>query len=289
MKEETHVISQFFKPTEKFPANHPAQIKIDNCLRNFLLGGTYPVSMVEDKGFWDFVHELNPRASIPCRTTMRKRINQVWPSMREKIMKQVEKTGSCHITMDIWSSQGCAASYLGMTIHFFDLEKNALQSYAVSCEEFPSPHTGERIAETIKNICENIGIWSKVSYIVADNGANMQCAIKKIQAEDQPSEDSEDEDEDKDEDEEEDEEEDARAKKKKTQAEGEVEDKFPELLPPLEETDIEDLVQREEEIFNSVTCMGKQSGKCFSHTMQLAVGKGIEWESLTVQESPEKS
>ena len=110
-----------------------------------------------------------------------------------------------------------------------------------------------------------------MSYIVADNGANMQCAIKKIHAEDQPSEDSEDEDED----EEEDEEEDAGAKKKKTQAEGEVEDKFPELLPPLEETDIEHLVQREEEIFNSVTCMGKQSGKCFSHTMQLAVGKAL--------------
>lgn len=274
-KEEAQGITQFFKPTEKYAYNHPAQIKLDNILRDFLLGGTYPVSMVEDPGFRAYVSALNPRAGVPCRATMRKRINHVWPTIRSRIVEQVAKARCCHITTDIWSSQGCAASYLGMTVHFYDLEKNCLKSYAVSCEEFPSPHTGERIAQAIQNICENLSIWNKVSYIVADNGANMQCAIKMIRAEDQQQpelEDSEDEDEDDDED-------GAEGERKPQIAREDMEEKEPELLPPLDASDIEELEKTAQDIQEHVTSMGKQSGKCFSHTMQLAVGKALNGKS----------
>ena len=71
-----------------------------------------------------------------------------------------------------------AASYLGITIHFFNPETRTRAAHTIACREFPNPHTGEMIAEKILDICKEFKINEKVDYILCDNGSNMAASFK---------------------------------------------------------------------------------------------------------------
>ncbi|EFN72128.1 Putative AC9 transposase, partial [Camponotus floridanus] len=84
------------------------------------------LSIVEDKGFIDFIKALNPRYAIPSRKIM---TNSILPECCE-IAKQnlkdlLEKVHSVSLTIDGWTSTA-NESYLGITCHFFELLNSSI-------------------------------------------------------------------------------------------------------------------------------------------------------------------
>lgn len=109
--------------------------------------------------------------------------------MKKLMMTSVSKI---HLTADIWSKKGLATSYLVVTAQFLiendtnindKIEKCwEMTSCVLELSEFPTPHTGLRIAIEILRIIKDWGIPDRVGFILTDNGANMIRSFKDAKA-----------------------------------------------------------------------------------------------------------
>lgn len=66
-------------------------------------------------------------------------------------------------------------SYLTVRCHFVFSEK--LEARVLATKELFGSHTGENIANDLKNILTGWNIITKVVTVISDNGANMKRAI----------------------------------------------------------------------------------------------------------------
>uniref|UniRef100_A0A1X7U5U4 DUF659 domain-containing protein n=1 Tax=Amphimedon queenslandica TaxID=400682 RepID=A0A1X7U5U4_AMPQE len=103
----------------------------------------------------------------------------------ENIQAKLNNAVAISLCADIWSKTGMSASVLGVTAHFFTLNSNKRHSICIALKRFPSPHTGTRIAELIRNIVDG---WElpreKLFRVLTDNGSNMVAASKTTNNED---------------------------------------------------------------------------------------------------------
>ena len=83
------------------------------------------------------------------------------------------------ITMDIWSKKGLAASYLGLTAHFFLKKDHCRHRLTLAVRRFPSPHTADKVEQMVCEILEEWGIsHQQMSVILTDNGSNLVAAFQ---------------------------------------------------------------------------------------------------------------
>lgn len=69
--------------------------------------------------------------------------------------------------------------FLGVTAHFMEIDRSnpRLQTVLLSCERFTGSHTGQRISDAFKEICDYFYIKQKIDYIICDNASNMKKAF----------------------------------------------------------------------------------------------------------------
>ena len=103
------------------------------------------LSIVENPEFRDLLLTLDKRYQVPGRKKISKEIDSVCASMTTNIQSLLSKARKINICADIWSKPGMTASFLGVTSHF--IVENKRHSICLAVRRFPSPHTGERIAE----------------------------------------------------------------------------------------------------------------------------------------------
>lgn len=108
----------------------------------------------------------DPHYQVPTRNTVRKYVNCTWPKFKSVIMDSAARAEEVHATADIWSTRACNSSCLGITIHFYDPVTKKREAFAIACREFPSPHTGSRIAALVQEIAEQFGIFSKLRLVL---------------------------------------------------------------------------------------------------------------------------
>ena len=162
----------------KYTYQDPRQKKITKDIALLISTTTLPVSVVSAPCFKKLVTGLNPHARVPERKMMRKEINQIWDQLRGALQKAINIARKVSITCDIWTSKNMVASYLGITIHFFNSQTRTRAAHRIACREFPNPHTGQEIAKKILDICKEFQMDDKVEYISCDNGSNMVASFK---------------------------------------------------------------------------------------------------------------
>jgi hypothetical protein len=121
-----------------------------------------PTSLVDNPAFRNVLEIAEPQYKLPTRNTIKKYVNSKWPGMKPVIVKNAAGASEVHATADIWTTRACKASCLGITVHFFNPASKKRESFAIACREFPSPHTGIRIAALLKEILHEFGIFTKL-------------------------------------------------------------------------------------------------------------------------------
>ncbi len=65
-----------------------------------------PVSIVEDKGFLDFVRVLDPKYNPPsCRTIMCDHLPHFYKSKQQQLIEELDGIKHCCLTTDMWTSR----------------------------------------------------------------------------------------------------------------------------------------------------------------------------------------
>ena len=152
---------------------------IDHALIIFLIFSFSPFSIVLNKYFRNFVHELNPEYRLPDRKTLNKLLWQLYDEFKENSIKYFKTIKWVHSTCDTWTS--CSNNnYLGITLHFLN-DFYELKSFTLSLKNVIGDHTAENLNFHLKSVFEEFCINNKVVSINSDNANNMRKVMRLYQ------------------------------------------------------------------------------------------------------------
>ncbi|XP_055051262.1 E3 SUMO-protein ligase ZBED1-like [Misgurnus anguillicaudatus] len=132
-----------------------------------------PFSTVEKSGYKKLIHVLDPRYVLPGRKYFSKTaIPKLYVMCKESVQQEILSAKYFATTSDLWSSR-TSEPYISLTIHFIDNEWG-LKTRCLETAYFPEDHTGEVIAEGLKEALLSWGlIEDKMVCITTDSGANV--------------------------------------------------------------------------------------------------------------------
>ncbi|XP_053556003.1 zinc finger BED domain-containing protein 4-like [Bombina bombina] len=159
------------------PISPIRQRKVDEELTKMVALDLRPFSIVNDKGFWNFVKAIDPSYIFPNRKTLSATLLlQLYDKIKAELMVKVSNASAVCLTTDCWTSR-TATSYMAVTCHYID-DNFKLLSSLLDCFSFTDRHTADNMAAELKNICEEWGITNKVVACVSDNASNIKAAIR---------------------------------------------------------------------------------------------------------------
>lgn len=170
-KEITSFIPRKLRPEEKH--------KIDQSLMTLFTKDFQPFTIIEDEGFKEFVHRLNPSYSLPSRKLVSNTmLLNMFDKSVSKIKSYVKEQGKvvC-ITTDNWTSRN-TESFIAVTIHFIN-DDFKLISVLLDCTVMFGSHTGQQLSTEILRILEEWDLKDKVIMGVSDNASNICSAFEK--------------------------------------------------------------------------------------------------------------
>lgn len=97
----TITIDTFFKKNECYESGSERKENLDKALMAMIATDVQPFSIVEDKGFREFVKALDPRYKLPSRTTLQNVMAvNLYSSIKNSLKGVLNEMEQCAITMD---------------------------------------------------------------------------------------------------------------------------------------------------------------------------------------------
>lgn len=164
--------------TKKTPYDKKSGKMITNSVTSFIARSMLPIQSVEKDGFQEMLQTLDPRYNLPSRRYFSETaLPKLYESCRQTLSHKLQKVTYYATTSDLWSSR-TSEPYLSLTIHFVD-EEWQLQSFCLQTSYFPEDHTGELIAQGLK---DTLSSWSfddeHMVCMTTDSGANVVSALR---------------------------------------------------------------------------------------------------------------
>jgi len=157
--------------------NSTEKKKINESFLKLFYQDLQPFSITEDKGFREFVHNLNPNFEIPSRKTVSKSlIPAKYETCFSNVMKALQNVKSICLTTDAWTSLN-NESFIAVTGHFID-EDFGCKKVLLRCCASTERHTSENLANDLKEVISYYSLDNKVNLVVTDNAANIVGAVK---------------------------------------------------------------------------------------------------------------
>ena len=149
----------------------------DRKFVGILVKNNRPISMCNDEGFAEFIHEFDPNYQIPCDKTIQQLLAEAYNQIKEiLVVKLNEHVISCSITTDLWTARS-RSGYIGVTCSFIDNDFNLCEAI-LAIQYVPYPHTGDNICKILREVISNWNLVGKVFTMTTDNGSNMVRAGK---------------------------------------------------------------------------------------------------------------
>ena len=137
----------------------------------FMVGGMHPYTMIDSPHFRNLIHTMEPRYTIPSRSTFRDQIIPAWhKEIKSTIHDDLKQVDAVALTTDGWTSRA-TEPYNTITAHYVKDWK--LTTKVLQTEKMMGSHTGENLATELDIALEKWGISDKVSAITVDNAANI--------------------------------------------------------------------------------------------------------------------
>ena len=125
---------------------------IIRALALFLVRSMQPLSLVGDEHFRTFIKVIDPRITLPCRSTLTKTIlTELYGEAKNKLLVELSQTNNIALTADCWTSR-TMASYITVTAHYIKDEKVKMTSRVLATNIVEVNHTSENLADIIKGI-----------------------------------------------------------------------------------------------------------------------------------------
>ena len=167
---------------EPYSATHWKKKHLDGLVLNMITTDLQPLSVVEDKGFRQLVHALDPKYTIVSRQHLtQKLLPAKYSEEKTKLLFDLGKADHVAITTDQWTSRANDA-YTTFTAHFID-DRWELTSAVLSTRSDRKRHTAINLSDEMKRCLEEFKITHKVSAVVTDNAKNITNAVALTQAE----------------------------------------------------------------------------------------------------------
>jgi hypothetical protein len=137
---------------------------------------------VDKEGFKQLVGGLIGPLSIRSRPFMVKLLNKQYQETKENLILELSKASHVLTTADCWTAR--QKSFLGMTVHWLDVDEVTRQSACLGVRRIYGSHTYDVLAKAISEMHKEFKISSKVNLTITDNGSNFLKAFRMFQAKD---------------------------------------------------------------------------------------------------------
>lgn len=135
-----------------------------------------PLSFVDGPGFHQFMAIVSPEYTIPSRPTVRNRLEELYGSVKNKLMTAIKNFHYVSLTTDAWSSRA-TTSYVTVTLHGINKNWNMV-SYTLDTLEFEDRHTGPNLQKHLLQVSTEWNLGNKVVAVVHDNARNIVAAME---------------------------------------------------------------------------------------------------------------
>lgn len=138
-----------------------------------------PYSIVENDGFQNLLHTLEPRYSIPSRPYIAETvIPNLYNKVKSRVISELKEVSFVSITTDSWTSRA-TQNYVAVTAHFID-NSWASKNYTLQTKQLSESHTGGKLAEELKSTIQdwNLTRNGKGPAISTDNASNIMSGVK---------------------------------------------------------------------------------------------------------------
>ncbi|GBC44168.2 zinc finger BED domain-containing protein 1-like [Rhizophagus irregularis DAOM 181602=DAOM 197198] len=141
------------------------------------------ISICNNEGFVEFIHELDPNYQIPSDKTIQQLIAELYNQIKIVLTKKFSKNIiSYSITTDLWTARS-RNGYIGITCSFIDNNFNICEAI-LAVQYVLYPYTGDNICKVLRDIgphiISNWNLNDKVFTIMTDNSFNIVKAEKLI-------------------------------------------------------------------------------------------------------------
>jgi len=144
----------------------------DKKFVGMLIKDIQPISMCNDEGFIEFIHELDPYYQLPSKKTIQQLLAESYNQIKTILVKKFnEEIISCSLTTDLWTARS-KNGYIGVTCSFIDNDFKLCEAI-LAIQYIPYPHTGYNICNVLTEIISDWNLTRKVFTLTTDNGSNM--------------------------------------------------------------------------------------------------------------------
>ena len=128
----------------KMSTNSARSKAITSKLLHFIVKDLRPFSIVENEGFRDLIHLLEPSYTIPTRKTLANvELPKLYEDRKIHVKKELQLSTHVALTTDGWTSRA-AQGYITVTAHSIDPEWN-MKNYTLQTCVLEESHTGANI------------------------------------------------------------------------------------------------------------------------------------------------
>ena len=165
------------------PASVARQKRLTALLLKMIVRDFQFFSIVEDEGFRELVHALDPSYMIPTRHQLSKELlvgkyQQAVDSVR-RVLSTAEAVS---LTTDSWTSI-CTENYIAVTAHYVTADFH-LGSCLLECLRYTERHTADNLCREMRRVIGEWELEEKLVAIVTDNAANITAAVRQLQQSD---------------------------------------------------------------------------------------------------------
>ncbi|XP_046567978.1 E3 SUMO-protein ligase ZBED1-like [Haliotis rubra] len=163
--------------TKLAPGSSRAQL-ITRNLALYIATDLRPYSIVESQGFKKLMNCLEPKYTLPSRTTLsRKVIPDLYEKVKEEVKAGLKASHSVALTTNGWTSRA-TQSYITITAHFIDDERE-LKNKVLQTRPIFDSHTGVNIADVFKQAIDDWELKRPHGQqpITSDSAANVCLAV----------------------------------------------------------------------------------------------------------------
>ena len=148
---------------------------ITDKIANMITLDLRPIHIVESEGFKDLMATLEPGYKIAsCKNfsqVLCRKYDVVIEKLLDNFAREVHKVS---LTTDIWTS-GATEAYNTVTGHYISRSWN-LHLVVLETAAFPGCHTGQAIADRLKEVAASYGVTDEMLAVVHDQAANVECS-----------------------------------------------------------------------------------------------------------------
>jgi len=165
-------LSPFF---QKLNHNSKRAQSVTAAITKFICKDLRPYSVVENEGFRDLVHLLEPRYVIPSRPHFSEKcVPTLYSETKAIVQQSLQRAERVAITTDGWTSCSTEA-YITITSHHITTDWK-MQNFVLQTRVLNEAHTGKNIAAVLIDACAEWEIGDKNPALVTDNASNMTTA-----------------------------------------------------------------------------------------------------------------